>query len=214
MVFSVEGFLEVAIESWPEWDMNPRPLNPVLWFALKNIEMNIDWVTNYHWNILIIASVPTSSPKRSFPLFLTLLPFHICCLAIYLSRFVVPHSNTSKLLFRILPPRIHCSAFYHSGFATPCFTVPDLLFRIPCSSVLCFTTTFQSLLIKYSENIKGHKGQNSTGSWCCGFLVLESQCRGFLVLESRCQGFLSSEKTPCNHDFLAYLSSLLYVVVF
>ena len=24
-----EGFLEVAIESWPEWDLNPRPLNSV-----------------------------------------------------------------------------------------------------------------------------------------------------------------------------------------
>ena len=100
--------------------------------------------------------------------------FHICCSAIYLSRFVVPHSNTSKLLFRILPPRIHCSAFYHSGFATPCFTVPDLLFRISCSGVLCFTAALQSLLIKYSKNIKGHKGQNSIGARCCGSLVLDS----------------------------------------
>ena len=29
MVFITEGFLEVAIESWPEWDLNPRPLNSV-----------------------------------------------------------------------------------------------------------------------------------------------------------------------------------------
>ena len=27
MVFTTERFLEVAIESWPEWDLNPRPLN-------------------------------------------------------------------------------------------------------------------------------------------------------------------------------------------
>ena len=26
MVFITEGFFEVAIESWPEWDLNPRPL--------------------------------------------------------------------------------------------------------------------------------------------------------------------------------------------
>ena len=26
MVFTTEGFLEVAIESWPEWDLNSRPL--------------------------------------------------------------------------------------------------------------------------------------------------------------------------------------------
>ena len=29
MVFTTEGFLEVAVESWPEWDLNPRPLNSV-----------------------------------------------------------------------------------------------------------------------------------------------------------------------------------------
>ena len=29
MVFITEGFLEVAIESWSEWDLNPRPLNSV-----------------------------------------------------------------------------------------------------------------------------------------------------------------------------------------
>ena len=27
MVSTTEGFLEVAIESWPEWDLNPQPLN-------------------------------------------------------------------------------------------------------------------------------------------------------------------------------------------
>ena len=29
MVFITEGFFEVAIESWPEWDLNPGPLNSV-----------------------------------------------------------------------------------------------------------------------------------------------------------------------------------------
>ena len=29
MVFIIEGFFEVAIECRPEWDLNPRPLNPV-----------------------------------------------------------------------------------------------------------------------------------------------------------------------------------------
>ena len=29
MVFINEGFFEVAIESWPEWDLNPRPLDSV-----------------------------------------------------------------------------------------------------------------------------------------------------------------------------------------
>ena len=29
MVFTTVGFFEVAIESWPEWDLNPRPLNSI-----------------------------------------------------------------------------------------------------------------------------------------------------------------------------------------
>ena len=42
--------------------------------------------------------------------------------------------------------------------------------------------------------IRGHKGQNSTGT--------------------RSRGFLSSEKVPWNHDVVAYLSPFLDVVVF
>ena len=29
MVFTTEELFEVAIESWPQWDLNPRPLNSV-----------------------------------------------------------------------------------------------------------------------------------------------------------------------------------------
>ena len=29
MVFTTEGLFEVAIESWPEWDLSSRPLNSV-----------------------------------------------------------------------------------------------------------------------------------------------------------------------------------------
>ena len=29
MVFTTERFFEVAQESWPEWDLNTRPLNSV-----------------------------------------------------------------------------------------------------------------------------------------------------------------------------------------
>ena len=36
MVFTTEGLFEVAIESWPEWDLNPRPLNSVSVYQ-KNI---------------------------------------------------------------------------------------------------------------------------------------------------------------------------------
>ena len=28
-VFTTEGFFEAAIESWPEWHLNPQPLNSV-----------------------------------------------------------------------------------------------------------------------------------------------------------------------------------------
>ena len=30
-IFSTEGFLEVAIESWPKWGLNPRPLSSDQW---------------------------------------------------------------------------------------------------------------------------------------------------------------------------------------
>ena len=62
--------------------------------------------------------------------------------------------------------------------------------------------------------IRGHKGQNSTGTRSPRFLALASRCRGFSVLESRCRGFLSSEKTPWNDDLIAYLSPFLDAVVF
>ena len=29
MVFTTDRFFVIAIESWPEWDLNPRPLNSV-----------------------------------------------------------------------------------------------------------------------------------------------------------------------------------------
>ena len=29
MVLTTDRFFEVAKESWPEWDLNPRPLNSV-----------------------------------------------------------------------------------------------------------------------------------------------------------------------------------------
>ena len=91
-----------------------------------------DWVTNYHWNILIIAPVPTSSPERSFPLFLTLLPL-ACCR----STFVVPQFTFPDLLFRILTPLGCCSAFYHVEFIVPRFTISDLLLRVLPFQICC-----------------------------------------------------------------------------
>ena len=29
-IFTTEGLFEVAIENWPEWDLNPQPLNSAL----------------------------------------------------------------------------------------------------------------------------------------------------------------------------------------
>ena len=28
-IIVTDGFFEVALESWPEWDLNPQPLNSV-----------------------------------------------------------------------------------------------------------------------------------------------------------------------------------------
>ena len=40
MVFTTEGFLEVAIESWPGWDLNPRPLNSCVQVLNSNPSKN------------------------------------------------------------------------------------------------------------------------------------------------------------------------------
>ena len=37
MVFTTEGLLEVAIESWPEWDLNPRPYLYIYIYIYKYI---------------------------------------------------------------------------------------------------------------------------------------------------------------------------------
>ena len=29
MIFTTDGLFEVAIESWSEWDLNPRPMSSV-----------------------------------------------------------------------------------------------------------------------------------------------------------------------------------------
>ena len=81
---------------------------------------------------MIIVSVANSSPERSFPIFLALLP-----LACYRSTFVVPQFTFPDLLFRILTPLICCSAFYHLEFIVPRFAIPDLLLRVLPFQICC-----------------------------------------------------------------------------
>ena len=45
MVFTTEKFLEIAIESWFEWDLNPRPLNSVQ--KLKPAELSGHYINTY-----------------------------------------------------------------------------------------------------------------------------------------------------------------------
>ena len=53
MAFTTGEFFEVAIESWPEWDLSPRPMNSVL---ITNLNDYINWKSthiqytiNYAW---------------------------------------------------------------------------------------------------------------------------------------------------------------------
>ena len=49
MVFTTEGLFEVAIESWPEGDLNPRPLTTVLYvYIYIYIIYNITHNTNIY----------------------------------------------------------------------------------------------------------------------------------------------------------------------
>ena len=37
MIFTTEGFFEIAIERWPEWDLNPQPLNSIQMLYLTEL---------------------------------------------------------------------------------------------------------------------------------------------------------------------------------
>ena len=62
MVFTTDGFFEVALESWPEWDLNPRPQNSVQ--MLKPTELSSHEFnshpepTLYSYSNFIVCSVP------------------------------------------------------------------------------------------------------------------------------------------------------------
>ena len=75
MVFITEGFFEVAIESWPEWDLNSRPLNSVqtLPTELSGHEFNShSKPTLYNHSNFIVCSV---SPFISSIVFVSR---HVC----------------------------------------------------------------------------------------------------------------------------------------
>ena len=70
MLFTTEGLLEVAIESWPDWDLNPQPLNFVQTLeptGLSGHEFNpLSEPTLYSYsNFISLPSVHISF--RSFP---------------------------------------------------------------------------------------------------------------------------------------------------
>ena len=41
MVFTTEGLFEVAIESWPEWDLNLQPLNSDFILAIAFVSHHV-----------------------------------------------------------------------------------------------------------------------------------------------------------------------------
>ena len=42
MVFTTEGLFEIAIDSWSEWDLNPRPLN-----SIQTLSLYIFWIPSW-----------------------------------------------------------------------------------------------------------------------------------------------------------------------
>ena len=57
MVFTIEVLFEVAIEGWPEWDLNPRPLNSVfIEFCVEDIKICYQ-ASNLFYSIFIIAGI-------------------------------------------------------------------------------------------------------------------------------------------------------------
>ena len=73
MVFITEGFFEVAIESWPGWDLNPRPLNSVQMLYPTELSGQLCTATPISWFVqchisfrLLSASVVTFVFNRNF----------------------------------------------------------------------------------------------------------------------------------------------------
>ena len=55
MVFTTEGFLEVTIESWPEWNLNPRPLDKRETKKNYKIAVTLSFMFNQFPNCLNIS---------------------------------------------------------------------------------------------------------------------------------------------------------------
>ena len=143
MALTTERFLEVAIESWPDWELHPRSLNSVQTF--KPTELSGHEINSLSEptlcscsNFISLLSVHVSLwYLSSSDLLLRVLPFQICC-----SVFRFP---ASCVLFRLLLSRICWSVFYHSGFVAR--------HSCPGSAVPCFTATRNWLLF---EKLKGN----------------------------------------------------------
>ena len=53
MVFTTEGLFQEAIEGWPEWDLNPRPLNFVQ--TLLPTELIPSTIAKFYWQLKCIC---------------------------------------------------------------------------------------------------------------------------------------------------------------
>ena len=85
MVFTTEGLFQEAIEGWPEWDLNPRPLNFVqtlLPTKLSGQEFNShSEPTLYSYSIFIVCSVVQC--QISFQLIpSTIVKFYFICICV------------------------------------------------------------------------------------------------------------------------------------
>ena len=60
MVFTTERFFEVAIESWPERDLNPRPLNFGFWFAFSRL-----WIEYLCISLYSVRMLENTNQKNS-----------------------------------------------------------------------------------------------------------------------------------------------------
>ena len=52
MIFTTEGFFEVAIESWPEWGLNPRP-----YIKFHNIKSSTKFHSRYIAGVIYLTSL-------------------------------------------------------------------------------------------------------------------------------------------------------------
>ena len=112
MVFTTEGSFEAAIESWPEWDLNPRLLNYVYLHLYLYLSIHLFiYLSIYLFIYLSIHPSIHLSIYLSFYISISLSLYMCVCVYVYKE----PRQRCIHINFYL---RVHFLKFNHNCFLT------------------------------------------------------------------------------------------------